>query len=60
MKYNPCKECPERVVGCHSACIRYKAYLESQKERRKANMRDSTVMGYITDEVRKSKKRGGK
>ena len=27
MKLNsPCKDCPDRVVGCHGKCEKYKAY----------------------------------
>ena len=34
-----CKECPERTVGCHSTCERYKAEVEENRkenERRRA------------------------
>ena len=26
MIVSPCKDCPERFVGCHSSCERYKQY----------------------------------
>lgn len=26
----PCKDCPDRVVGCHSTCERYKDYREEK------------------------------
>lgn len=32
----PCQGCPDRVVGCHSACARYAEYraaLERQREK---------------------------
>lgn len=25
---NPCKDCTDRAVGCHSTCARYKQYRE--------------------------------
>lgn len=27
----PCKDCPDRVVGCHATCERYIAYDEQRK-----------------------------
>lgn len=36
----PCKDCPDRQLGCHSTCKRYLTYKESceviRKERSKA------------------------
>lgn len=32
MSNAPCKDCPDRVVGCHSACEKY---IEYRKERDK-------------------------
>jgi hypothetical protein len=26
---SPCKDCPDRVLGCHSECGRYLAYVEA-------------------------------
>lgn len=26
MIVSPCKDCPERFVGCHSSCEKYKQY----------------------------------
>lgn len=34
----PCKDCPDRVVGCHSSCEKYKAFREEcdrNREQRK-------------------------
>ena len=36
----PCKDCLDRVVGCHIECERYKAYLE-ENERIKEEKRQS-------------------
>jgi len=35
---SPCRDCPERFLGCHSVCERYRAYkaeLEAIYEERK-------------------------
>lgn len=33
----PCKDCPERVLGCHSTCEKYQAFnawaIENRKKR---------------------------
>ncbi|MBO7712381.1 MAG: hypothetical protein J6S85_02735 [Methanobrevibacter sp.] len=32
---SPCKDCPERYIGCHSACGKYKDFrkqLDEQKQ----------------------------
>lgn len=37
---SPCKDCPERYVGCHSECGKYKYFrrkLEAQNEVIRAN-----------------------
>lgn len=31
----PCKDCPDRVVGCHSTCKRYTEYAKEREEIRK-------------------------
>lgn len=30
MNRPPCKDCPEREVGCHARCEKYKAYKEDR------------------------------
>lgn len=31
-KYETCKDCPDRAVGCHSTCEGYKHRCQKQKE----------------------------
>ena len=31
MSKAPCKDCPDRHLGCHSQCEKYKAYTEERK-----------------------------
>lgn len=33
----PCKDCEERVLGCHSTCAKYIAFNESREIARKKN-----------------------
>lgn len=30
----PCKDCPDRVSGCHSVCKKYQAFCRENEERR--------------------------
>ena len=34
-KHAPCKGCPDRHVGCHSVCDRYKEFKEQNDAERK-------------------------
>ena len=47
---NPCKDCTDRQIGCHSTCNKYTDYVE-QNEKRKAQLReiqalDNALLGY--------------
>ena len=52
MKIAPCKDCPNRTVGCHAMCAKYRAFKVLQnrqnKRRREAVMNDLLV-GNIDD-----------
>ena len=50
----PCKDCLDRVVGCHIECERYKAYLE-ENERIKEEKRQS--YRYLSPRARVAMKR---
>lgn len=42
----PCKDCPDRTVGCHAGCEKYKAFRDQQMEQaeRKAASRKELWM----------------
>lgn len=47
---NPCKDCTDRQIGCHSTCSKYKAYVDLN-EAHKAQLReiqalDNALKGY--------------
>lgn len=51
---NPCsKECPERGVGCHISCKRYKAYREYLDEKNAQIKQEECVIGYLHDKSEK-------
>ena len=41
---SPCKDCPDRYVGCHERCSKYLAYKAEREAERQARYRD-----YIAD-----------
>lgn len=43
-KISPCKDCEERVLGCHSTCEKYQefnAYMEEQRKARYKAMQNT-------------------
>ena len=43
---SPCKDCPDRTVGCHGGCEKYKDYraaLDAHKEQRSSAKAGSTA-----------------
>ena len=43
----PCKDCPDRVLGCHSSCDKYKAFREERD--RELEQRKLQAMGRTLD-----------
>lgn len=44
---NSCKDCPDRHIGCHGECEKYKAYcakLEEERQRRKLLIESTPAM----------------
>lgn len=42
----PCKDCPDRVVGCHSKCEKYKKFVEVCKQERHKRLVDQWSFRY--------------
>ena len=51
------KNCPDRAVGCHSACERYKAYREYIEKRNAFLRKENDAYGYKQDLRTKIQKR---
>lgn len=47
----PCKDCPDRVIGCHSTCEKYKAY-NVEREKLWYQIRDSRMKEKQVDDFR--------
>ena len=43
----PCKDCPDRVIGCHDKCARYRAFREDLEGRKPKNYADNDITSYI-------------
>ena len=60
----PCKDCPEREIGCHERCEKYQTF---RKDRREFNSQMQAISNYdaylterkakIRDNIDKKKKR---
>ena len=37
----PCKDCPDRVVGCHAICTRYDAWRDNYQASKKKSSSDA-------------------
>lgn len=56
----PCESCPDRYVGCHSVCDRYKEFQKFVEGRRKHNAGETAVTDYVMNTIRKSRVSHGK
>ena len=43
----PCKDCPDRAVGCHGTCEKYAEYKEACKMQKQTLLKDK-AMDYFT------------
>lgn len=61
---SPCKECGDRMIGCHATCEGYKAYrakVDAQKEAvLKQKAIDADAVAYMAERKRKRVKGQGK
>lgn len=56
MIVSPCKDCPERFIGCHSSCERYKQYrseLDEFKAKRAADKDERAFASEIKGAVKR-------
>lgn len=66
--FNPCRDCAERRVGCHSGCEWYKRYTEEVKALNAVIKADDSYSAYILetyvrnrwDALTREKKKGAK
>lgn len=59
---NPCYQCAEREVGCHSVCEKSLSWQKKNEERKKQKADDDIYTGYVVDSNTRRKqklKKGG-
>ena len=52
----PCKDCAERVPGCHAACLRYAEFKAGCNARRDARAGRYVIMDYTVDTIKKQRR----
>ena len=52
--YSPCKDCSDRVVGCHSYCIAYEYFTKGREKARQAESKERTRLRDIRQSIEKS------
>lgn len=61
IKKSPCqKECPHRVVGCHSWCDYYQRYAAYKEYEREEHLKEIEVNSYVDVEILKNKKKSNR
>lgn len=47
----PCKNCPDRYLGCHSNCDKYKQFKKEIAERKRKNQKGREYFNYLIDKA---------
>jgi hypothetical protein len=50
---NPCKDCEERQLGCHSDCEKYLAFYQQNREKNKKQLADAHANQYVVNAIQK-------
>lgn len=53
----PCKDCPDREVGCHGECEKYKAYAEACAKQREKRRDENELHEGLEERHRREKTR---
>lgn len=53
----PCKDCPDRYVGCHAVCQRYIQFDTENKERLNKIAAEHALDGYRADMVKAARRK---
>ena len=62
MTENPCRNCPERHVGCHADCEKYAKMREEAKKKRTETKKDKGLAmsrTFLVDSAHKRNKKNG-
>ena len=50
----PCKQCPDRVVGCHSSCAAYLAFRAMMDDRAASRLKKAPAEEFRKDGITKA------
>lgn len=53
----PCKDCPDREVGCHSKCSRYLNWKEQNEATKRAKALEREANSYMYENIKRSLKK---
>lgn len=53
----PCKDCPDREVGCHSKCARYLSWKEQNEATKRVKALEREANSYMYDSIKKVRKK---
>lgn len=52
---NPCKDCEERKLGCHSGCEEYTEFYKQNREKNKKQLAAAHTNQYVVNAIMKCK-----
>ena len=50
---NPCKNCEERQLGCHSDCEKYLTFYQQNRQKNKKQLADAHANQYVVTAIQK-------
>ena len=57
LRNSPCRDCKERHIGCHAECEKYITAKAEHDQVIRQRMKINDINAYVSDCVRKNKKR---
>ncbi len=52
---NPCKDCEEREISCHTDCWRYAVFYTFNREKNKRQIAEARKNAYVVEAIQKCK-----
>ena len=52
---NPCKDCEDRQLGCHSGCKKYIEFFRFNRQKNKRQIAEARQNAYVVEAIQKCK-----
>ena len=52
---NPCKDCEDRCLGCHSDCKKYIEFFRFNRQKNKRQIAEARQNAYVVEAIQKCK-----